>query len=493
MAAVAPNFSQSPVDRRKLYMQRWGALKAERSSWLGHYRELSDYLMPRNGRFLSSDRNRGDKRHNNIYDSTGIRAGRILAAGMMSGMTSPARPWFRLETPDKELNKRQPVKEWCAAVTNDMLDIFAKSNTYRALHGIYGQLGVFGTAGSLILDDFQDVIRHYPLAVGEYAISTDDRGVVSTLYREFDMTVMQMIRRFGLKACSPTVQNMYTTRQRTRQLGDRRSRHRASRGSRPAQARRAQHAVEVLLLRVRPEQRHVPQRVRLHDLSRRRAAMGRRGRRHLRQQPRHGSLGDAKQLQHEQFRKGQSIDFATLPPLQAPVGTKAQDVVQLPGGVSFANQTGQGQGIKSLWDVRMDLNALTADIGDVRQRINASFYTDLFLMISQSEEQGGSPVTAREIAERHEEKLLMLGPVLERLHDELLGPKVEITFQKMLAGAHRSAPAARVAGCSTQYLVHQHAGAGAARCGYGRRRSTARHGRQHGADETRRHGQDRLG
>jgi hypothetical protein len=211
MAAVAPNFSQSPVDRRKLYMQRWGALKAERSSWFGHYRELSDYLMPRNGRFLSSDRNRGDKRHNNIYDSTGIRAGRILAAGMMSGMTSPARPWFRLETPDKELNKRQPVKEWCAAVTNDMLDIFAKSNTYRALHGIYGQLGVFGTAGSLILDDFQDVIRHYPLAVGEYAISTDDRGVVSTLYREFDMTVMQMIRRFGLKACSPTVQNMYTS------------------------------------------------------------------------------------------------------------------------------------------------------------------------------------------------------------------------------------------------------------------------------------------
>jgi hypothetical protein len=51
------------------------------------------------------------------------------------------------------------------------------------------------------------------------------------------------------------------------------------------------------------------------------------------------ALGDAKQLQHEQFRKGRAIDFATLPPLQAPVGMKAQDVVQLPGGVSFANQT----------------------------------------------------------------------------------------------------------------------------------------------------------
>jgi hypothetical protein len=39
-----------------------------------------------------------------------------------------------------------------------------------------------------------------------------------------------------------------------------------------------------------------------------------------------------------------------------------------------------------------------------------------------------SNVTAREIAERHEEKLLMLGPVLERLHNEMLMPKIDITF-----------------------------------------------------------------
>jgi hypothetical protein len=32
------------------------------------------------------------------------------------------------------------------------------------------------------------------------------------------------------------------------------------------------------------------------------------------------------------------------------------------------------------------------------------------------------------VAERHEEKLLMLGPVLERLHNELLSPLIDNTF-----------------------------------------------------------------
>ena len=41
-------------------------------------------------------------------------------------------------------------------------------------------------------------------------------------------------------------------------------------------------------------------------------------------------------------------------------------------------------------------------------------------------------MTATEVAERHEEKLLMLGPVLERLHNELLDPLIDNTFNRMV-------------------------------------------------------------
>ena len=37
------------------------------------------------------------------------------------------------------------------------------------------------------------------------------------------------------------------------------------------------------------------------------------------------------------------------------------------------------------------------------------------------------------MAERHEEKLLMIGPVLERLHHEMLSPLIELTFARMVS------------------------------------------------------------
>jgi hypothetical protein len=65
----------------------------------------------------------------------------------------------------------------------------------------------------------------------------------------------------------------------------------------------------------------------------------------------------------------------------------------------------------------------------VRQRIRETFFSDLFLMLANS---SNPAMTATEVAERHEEKLTMLGPVLERLHNELLQPLIDITFDRML-------------------------------------------------------------
>ena len=57
-------------------------------------------------------------------------------------------------------------------------------------------------------------------------------------------------------------------------------------------------------------------------------------------------------------------------------------------------------------------------------------YSNLFLMLANTDK---SQMTATEVAERHEEKLVQLGPVLERLHNELLAPLVENTFQRMVS------------------------------------------------------------
>lgn len=416
---------------------RWSALQDERSSWVSHWREISDYLLPRSGRFISSDRNNGERKHNNILDSTGTRSLRILAAGLMAGMTSPARPWFRLTTNDPELDESSGVKLWLSDVQRMMLMVFSRSNTYRALHSVYEELGAFGTAANIILPDFERVIHNQSLTIGEYAIATDYRGQVNTLYREFEMRVGSMVQEFGIDAVSSTVRNMWDSR-------------------------KVDAWVKVL---------HVIEPRAERDLSKRDAKnmpfrsvymeIGATDGKFLRESgfmrfpavcprwnavggdiygnsPAMEALGDIKQLQHEQLRKAQGIDYKTKPPLQLPTGAKANMLDTLPGGLSFVDMAGPSQGIRTAFEVNLDLSHLLNDIQDVRERISSCFYADLFLMMSNDTRSG---ITATEVAERHEEKLLMLGPVLERLHNELLDPLIEMTFDRMItAGVVPPAP-----------------------------------------------------
>lgn len=414
---------------REKLLSRWGQLKTERSSWFGHWKEISDYLLPRSGRFFVQDRNRGQRRHNNIYDNTGTRALRVLAAGMMSGMTSPARPWFRLATADEDLMKYAPVKLWLNDCSNLMHAIFQRSNTYRALHSMYEELGAFGTASSIVVPDFQNVIHHHSLTTGEYCLATNWKGEVTTLYREFQKTVHEVVAEFGIDNVSSTVKSLYDN------------------GTLDTWVTIV-HAIE-------PRSDRDPAKHDSQNMAWRSVYFELSGdsRRNLRESgfkrfpalcprwataggdiygnsPGMEALGDIKQLQHEQLRKAQGIDYKTNPPLQVPTSMKNHDVETLPGGISYVDATGPGAGIRTAFEVNIDLSHLLADIQDVRGRIDGAFYADLFLMLAN---QSDARMTATEVAERHEEKLLMLGPVLERLQNELLDPLIEMTFDQIMA------------------------------------------------------------
>lgn len=416
------------ISTRKQVQSRWGALRSERESWIVHWQDISDHLLPRSGRFFVQDRNRGNKRHNNILDNTGTRALGVLAAGMMAGMTSPARPWFRLTTSIPELDESAAVKTWLADVTRLMLMIFAKSNTYRALHQMYVELGAFGTASSILLPDFDKVVHHQTLTAGEYAIATDYKGRVNTLYREFESTVGQIVREFGQDKCSLAVQSLFDSGKLDtwvpiiHAIEPREDRDTTKRDNRNMPWKSVYFEAgsdDTKLLResgFRSFKALCP-----------RWALA--GGDIYGNSPAMEALGDIHQLQHEQLRKAQGIDYQSNPPLQMPTSAKNSDVSTLPGGYSYVDTAAPNGGIRTAFEVRLDLSHLLADIGDVRERIKASFYADLFLMLAGST---NPQMTATEVAERHEEKLLMLGPVLERMHNEILDPLIDLTFQRMV-------------------------------------------------------------
>ncbi|WMX18986.1 head-to-tail connector protein [Escherichia phage vB_EcoP_PAS61] len=189
--------------------KQFAQLESERQSFEPHWRELSDYINPRGSRFLTSEVNRNDRRNTRIIDSTGTMAARTLASGMMSGITSPARPWFRLATPDPEMMDYGPVKLWLEAVQNRMNDMFNKSNLYQSLPQLYGSLGTYSTGAMAVLEDDEDIIRTMPFPIGSYYLANSPRGSVDTCFRKFSMTVRQLVQEFGLNNVSESVKSMW--------------------------------------------------------------------------------------------------------------------------------------------------------------------------------------------------------------------------------------------------------------------------------------------
>jgi hypothetical protein len=442
--------------RQRLEILR-GQLEAERSSFMDFWRDLSNYLLPTRARFTVTEANNGQRKNQKIIDSTASLALRTLRAGMMSGVTSPARPWFRLTAPDPDLSEVSSVKEWLHVVSQRMNTVFGKSNLYNVLPILYGDLGGFGTSCMYVEEDFEDVVRFHSFPIGSYMIAKDSKGKVNTFFREFRMTVRQLIEKFGQdeetgeiiwERFSTHVKNQYENGQ-------------------------LETWIDVCHV-IYPNDEFNPNL--LHSKYKRFASCyyetGGSGKtsyltqgvdddRYLSEKgydyfpvfcprwevtgedvyatecPGMTALGDVKALQLMHKRKAQAIEKMVNPPLVGPSALRNQKTSLLPGDVTYLDTAGNSQQLRPIHEVNFRINELLLDIEAHQNRIQRAFFEDLFLMLSQSNRR---EITAREIEERHEEKLLALGPVLEQLNQDLLDPLIDITFAIMLKRGHIPEP-----------------------------------------------------
>jgi hypothetical protein len=207
----------SKTPREKL-IERLASLKAARATWDAHYRDLANYIQPDAWAWPQDQKNNGRKKYQYIINNTATRALETYQAGMMSGASSPARPWFRLTTSDPRLAEVSANREWLDVVTERVRDVFARSNFYESLHTLYGDLGCIGTGVMFMDDDPVEGIRCYAYQAGTYVLATDAKGRCSTFMREFSMTVEQLVTDFGPENCSGSVRDAYKGNYRDKQV-----------------------------------------------------------------------------------------------------------------------------------------------------------------------------------------------------------------------------------------------------------------------------------
>jgi hypothetical protein len=429
-----------PEKDRSYYLARHAKLLVERSTWDSEARDVADYHNPRLGRWVTTDRNVGGKRPRKIIDSTATFAVRALVAGMMSGASSPGRQWFRWVPRDPDIAKRHSARKWAEHATQMTERMLRRSNTYRALPQMYEELGLFGTGPAILEPHPRRGIHLYPMTWGQYCIENDWEGNVTSVYREFETTVGELVAHFGYdKACSATRHNWdrrnYEHEVRivhaiepvhdmvTMGLGGSEQKwtsvyiEHGDDGNKQLLDEHEYDRFPVLCPRWE---------VTSNDAYGRGLAMA--------------TLGDVMQLQHMQLQKAKAIEYQVEPPLDIPGDIKNRDIDRLPGGLT---STSGGERIQAMWEVRLNLADLKQSEDEIRQRLRTNYFTDLFLMLASSDRR---QMTATEVAERHQEKLLMLGPVYERMHTELFEPLVEFAFYEAMKRGEIMPPPPELAG-----------------------------------------------
>jgi hypothetical protein len=412
------------------------------SSFRSHYQDLADYFSPRRLRFETSENNKGDKKNNRIIDSTGVFALRTLASGMMSGITSPARPWFKLTTPDPELAEFAEVKRWLHFVQQRMQTVITRSNVYNVLPTCYGDIGLFGTGTIMMEEDFERVVRSFSFVTGSYRLMSNDKNQVDTFAREIELTVKQCVEKFGQYDDRTGKPNWDVFSYRVKD-----------------DFNKGNYASKVKVRHfILPNQEFKPgnpfAKYKRFASCYYEAGEASRNDKHkfLRQSgydlfpvlaprwqvsgedvygtnsPGMIALGDNKSLQLMHKRKAQAIEYQVRPAWVAPTSMKGTNPKTLPGGVTYGDSREGEAGLRPAFQNNTNLSYLIEDIREHQKRINSSFYADLFLMMAQSDRR---QITATEIDERREEKLLALGPVLEQLNQDLLDPMIDLIFQYM--------------------------------------------------------------
>lgn len=413
---------KAPIVKRAL------ALERELSSWIPTFKDLSDYEYPTIGFFYTPTPNQGSKiNHTLLIDSEATDAVDIMASGMLSGLTSPSRPWFKLGLENSDDEALPPVKGWLERSTNRLLSIFPGAGIYAMLKNIYKELAVFATACGYLEENFERVMLGRNYTAGEYAVCVNSKGEVDTFYRKRWMQVSQMVEEFGLENCSEEVQGVYN-------------------GNRPDEWRIVHHLIEPNNDRIPflKDYKNMPFRsIYWEDKSKDNTSYLRIGgyeefpmvaprwetttsSDNYGKGPGWKALGHVKMLQALQKNKLIALDKQTNPPLQTDASVTGE-VNTLPGGITRTSATHPNAGVRTTYEVNLNLAELDQTISTTKEEIRRKFFTNLFLMMLESERQGRE-ITATEIIEKQQERMSVLAPILEQLETSLLNPLIERAY-----------------------------------------------------------------
>lgn len=447
ISSKAPSH-EAMQERMQSLKRRYDALKSspERCNCESHWQQVGEVISPRKIDFVGM-RTPGEKKMNQVYDSTGIHSNELLAAGLHGMATNPAMKWFSLRLvtqrvvkangEDGDVNEDGLIQKYLSDVENIMWERIYQpgSNFTTALHETYLDLGAFGTAVMFVgqRDNGGLMFESRPLA--EIVIAENAEGHVDTVFRKSRYTVRQMVQMSKSDdwKISDKVKEMYVQEKYDDEIdvihvvhprteiepGKKNTKnmpwascyfehdacHMLSEGGFPEfpflVARWSKYAGEVY------------------------------GR-----SPGMTALPDVKMLQVMTLSYIKTLQKNADPPMWLRDDGVVGQQRTVPGGINYFRGNPH-EGVMLMPTSVQGLGAQGEFMEQLRNRIRTTFFTDILQINTDAN------MTATEVMQRTSERMRLLGPLIGRLESELLGPMVEriygiLTRIKLLPAAPKS-------------------------------------------------------
>lgn len=401
-------------------------LKGLRRPWDSLFADVANSFSSRGSRNHNPGKTfEANARRSTILNPRGRLALRTLQNGMQTGVTSPARPWFRLLPRDSRYKNDDVVKRHLYQAQKEIHQLFQRGGIYDMLHTGWGHLASYGHDCAIVEDDHERDLYGFALTPGTFWIGVNSYGLVDTLYREMEMTVQQMVHKFvyrGNTSAEPDWTKVTEKVKRDWNNGDLAAAHKVRHMVAPRYNRDPRsslpkdkpvmsvywQAEELETIALDSGYRVSPLVASRWDVE---------GQEVYGNSPAMDALPIVKRLQVKERDLAEAERRLIRPPMNAPAEWRNSAFSFDPEAVNFvADPT---RGAVPAFQINPPIEDMRAQIRELEQDIDDTMYANLFMMIANLDRR---QITAREIDERHEEKLIELGPVLERQHREKLAP-----------------------------------------------------------------------
>ena len=195
------------VQRR---LNRWRNLQVNKGQWMLHWDDLARLMLPRRMGFVTQ-MTEGERRTEEIYDATAMRAARGLANAVGQLLRPEGEKWFFMRAVDDRLNNLGEVQDWLKRSEDTLLDaVFNPKAKFRQAVGEADtDLVVFGTAINFIgLSRRAKRLKFLTIDLKEADIALDDEGNPDTLFQQRSYTLRNAEQKFGKERLSENLRRL---------------------------------------------------------------------------------------------------------------------------------------------------------------------------------------------------------------------------------------------------------------------------------------------